>query len=328
MQFIGCDVSKNTLDLAYQNPTTGRWTQPCQVGNHRRGFRALIRWAERHCTVPRSDICIVMEATGVYHLIAAAYLFIAGLKVTVVNPGRAAQYAKSQNQFNKSDGLDSRSLQAYGSQLKNIHWFVPASKLINQLTALLKRLRQLDKDLQREQNRLEKCAFLADSSVLSQSIKRHIKVLTKEQARIQCEIDRLINSDLQLQRNQQLMCSIKGIGKGTSQWLLPLLHEGRFNSARELAAFLGLVPCHKSSGISLHTPGRLSGRGDAHLRAQLYMPALSASTHNPELSAFYQDLLARGKLPKQALTAVMRKLVHLCYGVVKNQTPYVENYAH
>ena len=328
MQFIGCDVSKNTLDLAYQNSTTGRWTRPYQVNNNRRGFADLIRWAERHCAVPRSEICIVMEATGVYHLIAAACLFMAGLKVTVVNPGRAAQYAKSQNQFNKSDGLDSRSLQAYGSQLKKIHWFVPESKQINQLTALLKRLRQLDKDLQREQNRLEKCAFLADSSGLSQSIKRQIKVLIKEQTRIQRSIDTLINSDPQLQRNQQLMCSIQGIGKGTSQWLLPLLHGGRFNSARELAAFLGLVPCHKSSGTSLRTPGRLSGRGDRYLRSKLYMPAMCASTHHPELSAFYQALLAKGKLPKQAHTAVMRKLVHLCYGVVKNQTPYVENYAH
>lgn len=328
MQFIGCDVSKKTLDLAYQNPATQQWTRPRQVGNNRRGFVALIRWIEQHCAVPRSEIGIVMEATGVYHLLVAAYLYHAGFKVAVVNPGRAAQYAKSQNQFNKSDKLDARALQRYGVKLDKVHWYVPESKQINQLTALLKRLRQLDKDLQREQNRLEKCPFLADSTALSQSIKRQIKGLTKEQARIQCSIDRLINSDPQMQRNQQLMCSIKGIGKIASQWLLPLLHGGRFNSARELAAFLGLVPCHKSSGTSLRAPGRLSGRGDRNLRAQLYMPAVSARTHNPELCAFYEALLARGKAPKQALTAVMRKLVHLCYGVVKNQTPYMENYAH
>ena len=328
MQFIGCDVSKISLDLVYQNPTTGRRIQAYQVDNHRRGFAALVRWAERHCALPRSEICIVMEATGVYHLPAACYLFYAGLKVIVVNPGRAAQYAKSQNRFNKSDGLDAYSLQRYGVKLDKIHWFAPPAKQINQLTALLKRLRQLDKDLQREQNRLEKCPFLADSTALSQSIKRQIKVLTKEQTRIQGKIDALIKSDPQMHRNQQLMCSIKGIGKVTSQWLLPLLHGGRFNSARELAAFLGLVPCHKSSGTSLRKPGRLSGRGDRYLRSRLYMPAMSASTHNPELGAFYQQLLARGKTPKQALTAVMRRLAHLCYGVVKNQTPYVENYAH
>ena len=63
------------------------------------------------------------------------------------------------------------------------------------------------------------------------------------------------------------------------------------------------------------------------MRAALYMPALSALQHNREMSALYDRLIARGKLPKQATTAVMRKLVHLCYGVVKNQTPYTEKYA-
>ena len=141
------------------------------------------------------------------------------------------------------------------------------------------------------------------------------------------EIDQLINQNHELKQNQKLLHSIKGIGKLTSQWLLPLLSTQRFNNAREVAAFLGLVPCHKSSGTSLKTRGRLSGRGDADLRARLYMPAVCAITHDPAMKAFYQQLVAKGKPSRVALTAVMRKLVHVCYGVIKHQTPYIENYA-
>jgi transposase len=320
MQFMGCDVSKATLDLAY-------FKQSWQVTNTRQGWEALLNWAEQNIQAPFDELCVVMEATGVYHLKAAAYLATAGLKVIVANPGRSADYARSQNQLNKNDRLDARALARYGAQLHNPHWYVPESTEISQLKTLLSRLGQLGKDLQRERNRLEKCAFLAGSQLLRRSVQRQIKALTREQTLIQRHIDQLIKEDESLQRNQQLMCSIKGIGKITSQWLLPLLSTQRFNHAREVAAFLGLVPCHKSSGTSLQSRGQLSGRGNKDLRARLYMPAISAATNNPQLRAFYQTLLARGKTPKQALTAVMRKLVHICYGVIKHQTPYQENYA-
>ena len=327
MQFIGCDVSKATLDLAGFDEARQRWIRPRQVHNTRRGWDALLAWAEQHCQAPRRGICIVMEATGIYHLKTAAYLSASWLKVIVANPGRSADYAKSQNRLNKSDGLDAKALQRYGSQLENYHWHIPDTPEISKLKTLLSRLRQLDKDLRRERNRLVKCAFLEGSQLLRGSVQRQIKAVTSEQALMQQHIDRLIENHLYLKQNQQLMCSIKGIGRKTSQWLLPLLSSQRFNSARQTAAFLGLVPCHKSSGTSLKSPGRLTGRGNANLRACLYMPAMSAATHNPELKAFYQSLLARGKSPKQALTAVMRKMIHICYGVVKHQTPYIENYA-
>jgi len=327
MHFIGCDVSKATLDLAGFIPSIQRWTRPYKVNNNHRGWRRLLDWTEQHCQAPRDQIVVVMEATCVYHLKAAASLVAEGLRVIIANPGRSADYAKSQNRTNKSDGLDARDLQRYGAQLDKPHWYRPDIKEIRQLKILLARLCQLDKDLQREHNRLEKCDFLDDSELLRASLHKQLKLMTRERARVQRLVDQLIKEHDYLRRNQQLMCSIKGIGKVTSQWLLPLLSNRRFISARQVAAFLGLVPCHKQSGTTLHSRGQLSGRGNSNLRARLYMPAVTAITHNRELKTFYEVLLARGKTPKQALTAVMRKLVHLCYGVVKHQTPYQENYA-
>ena len=327
MQFIGCDVSKKTLDLAWFNEDTRRWGGALKVTSDAAGWQSVMQWAEQCCRLDRSDICVVMEATGVYHLPVAAYLHNAGFRVLVCNPGRSAEYARSQNQLNKSDKLDARALQRYGSRLEKIHWFQPDTQEISQLKSLLGLLDQLDKDVLRWQNRLEKASFQYQCSVSIAAIKRQLKNLHREQERTQQKINQLIQGDVQLRRNQQLMCTIKGIGVKTSQRLLPLVHGGRFASARQLAAFLGLTPCHKTSGTSLKKPGQLSGRGDANLRSKLYMPALSAIQWNSELSTFHNALLARGKTEKQAITAIMRKLVHLCYGVVKNQTPYIENYS-
>ena len=327
MQYIGCDVSKMTLDLAWFDEDKRRWGGAPKVANHSSGWQDLMQWAEQCCRLERGEICVVMEATGVYHLPVAGDLSTMGFKVLVCNPGRSADYARSQNQLNKSDQLDARALQRYGSRLEKVHWFQPNTPQINQLKSLLGLLDQLDKDVIRWQNRGEKITYQYPGSMACQGIKRQLKNLCREQVRTQTAIDHLIQGDDELRRNHQLMCSINGVGAKTSQRLLPLVQGGRFKSARQLAAFLGLTPCHKTSGTSLRSPGQLSGRGDANLRSKLYMPALSACSKNPELSVFYNKLLARGKTKKQAIPAVMRKLVHLCYGVVKNQTPYVENYA-
>ena len=326
MHFIGCDVSKSTLDLAGCDPSRDTRMLSRTVANDRTGWHQLTRWLEQHWPGDRSQIGVVMEATGVYHNRVAHYLHAAGFKVMVCNPGRATDYARSQNRLNKTDGLDARSLQRYGARLEQIHWFEPNRPEIDRLKALLALLWQLEKDIRRWTNRQEKARFEPAGMTVRSPIERQIRHLKRERDRTQAAIDDLIASSEALTRDQQLMCSIQGVGPKTSQSLLPLLHNGRFSSARQMAAFIGLTPCHRQSGTSLHAPGRLSGRGDPRLRAKLYLPALTALKWNPELKAFHATLMKRGKSPKQAIIAVMRKLVHLCYGVVKNQTPYQANY--
>jgi len=322
MHFLACDVAKTTLDVAWFDESHGRWVERSTIANNGRGFRSLLSWMQASCNATTEELCLVLEATGVYHQPLADYAYHAGLRVIVTNPGRAAEHASSHNRLNKNDRLDARSLQGYGRQLENAHDYVPHSPEIQALKAMLSRLRQLDKDLVRERNRLEKCPYIAQSQPLAASIRRQIRRLCQEQKRLQATIDQLIEQHLQLRHIQKRLTSIKGIGKISSQWLLPLLYRHQFESARQMAAFLGLTPVHKSSGTSLRKRGRLSGRGNRYLRSRLYMPAVSASCHDPMMANFYANLIQRGKTPKQALTAVMRKLVHTCYGVVKNDQTY------
>lgn len=323
MNVFSCDVSKATLDAAWFDEPRGGWTEKSKIPNQLKGFRSLLKWMQKSCDCPVDQLCLVLEATCVYHLPLAEYAHRAGVRVIVTNPGRAADFASSQNRLNKTDRLDAQGLQRYGRQLEKSHAYVPHSREIQALQAMLSRLRQLDKDLQRERNRLEKCAFIPTSNSLAASIKRQLKCLAKEKQRLQNEVDELIGQHRHLQHVQKRLTSIKGIGKLTSQWLLPLLYRNQFQSARQLAAYLGLTPIHKRSGSSLNRQGRLSGRGNGNLRAKLYMPAVCASTYDPAMAHFYEVLIRRGKSPKQALTAIMRKLVHICYGVVKNDQDYL-----
>ncbi len=324
MQIIGCDVAKASLDINAQDDE-GR-TLSRRFDNRRSGFHALLRWIKE--VMGDAEVCVVLEATGVYHLPVAAYLVEHDLAFLVANPGRARAFATSQNQRNKNDRLDSFSLRRYGQSLdlRQQHLFVQQAQQINTLKALLSRLTHLEKDLQREQNRLEKCDFIPDSQPIASSIKRQIRRLKAEIKKIDTMIDEHIESDEVLNKNNQLLCSIKGIANKTARWLLPLLHNKRFKNARQLAAFLGLTPCHQSSGTMI-LPGRLSGHGNRMLRSKLYFPAVAAATHDPAMAAFYQSLLRRGAAPKQAIVAVMRKLVHVAFGVIKHQQPYDPNFA-
>lgn len=322
MYLIGCDVAKATLDAAWFDEQRERWHERAKLANRRSGYRQLLSWMLKQCACEPEALCLVVEATGVYHLPVAEYFHSVGVRVIVVNPGRAADHASSQNRLHKTDRLDTRALQRYGRQLERYHTYVPHSPTVQALQALLSRLRQLDRDLTRERNRLEKCAFIPHSGALAASIRRQLRQLGKEKQRLQTQIDSLIHADADLRHIRRRLVSIKGIGPLTSQWLLPLFYRQQFDSPRQLAAFLGLTPVHRQSGTSLNKRGRLSGRGNRYLRARLYMPAVCASTHDPAMARFYDTLIRRGKTPKQALTAVMRKLVHICYGVVKNDQNY------
>jgi transposase len=322
MPLIACDVSKATLDVAWFDEEHARWFELSNISNTRHGWQQLMSWAQKNCGCAATEIQLVVEATGVYHRLLADFAYAYGLRVIVVNPGRAAENARSHNRLNKNDQLDARGLQCFGRELKKVHEYEPDSPQVQTLRALLSRLRQLDVDFRREQNRLEKCPFIAQSRRLAASIRRQSSSLTREKTRIQQDIDQLIGEHAELKQLRQLLCSIKGIGPIASQWLLPLLYRQQFESARQLAAFLGLTPIQKSSGTSLKKRPHLSGRGNQYVRSRLYMPAVTAINHDPLMRAFHDTLIRRGKTPKQAITAVMRKLIHTAYGVVKNNRPY------
>jgi transposase len=239
--------------------------------------------------------------------------------VSVANPADVHHFARSQAILSKTDGHDARVQALFAHERRPPAWQPPPAEL-KALRGLLQRLETVETDLQRERNRREKAARQGDTGVLA-SIDTMIGALEAQAQRLRQQIDDHIERDPRLCADRRLLESIPGIGAKLARRLLALIHTHRFRSATQLAAYLGVVPRAHQSG-TIERPARLSKRGDAQLRALLYFPALVAKKHNPDVAAHWRRLQRAGNSPMACLGAAMRKLLHIAFGVVKNQTPY------
>ena len=195
------------------------------------------------------------------------------------------------------------------------------------LQALLARRDAIAQDLQRERNRQEKADATDTPMLIRQSLSDSIEFLSRQLAQLQQDIDRHIDRHPGLKDDLALLQSIPAVGPQVGNNMLAVMHSHDFGSAEQLAAYLGLVTVERQSGSSVMGRAKLSKAGPARIRAVLYMAAVVATRCNPHVKAVYDRLLARGKSKMSALGAAMRKLVHLCFGVLKTRQPYQSDYA-
>jgi transposase len=150
-----------------------------------------------------------------------------------------------------------------------------------------------------------------------------LEALTAEQAAVTAQIDALLAAHPDLAAAVALVTTIPGIGRATAIQLVAELGDlTRFRSARDVAAYAGLIPAHRDSGTSLHGKPRLSKRGSGRLRQLLFYPALVALRHNPVIRPFADRLSAKGKSRMAVVGAVMHKLIRIVYGVLRSGTPF------
>lgn len=320
MNYLGIDVAKVKLDCCLLLADDKRKYRV--ISNNKVGFIDLVGWLQRQGV---SDVHVVMEGTGVYHEPAAYALHDAGLVISIVNPAQVKDFGKGLAVRTKNDRMDSFVLARYGELLKPAAWLPPPPQA-RYLQALLARREAVAMDLQRERNRCEKSTATDTPSLVQESINASIAFLSEQLKKLQQQIDDHIDQNPELKKDLGLLKSIPAIGQQTASRMLAIMHTHQFDCAEQLAAYLGLVPIERQSGSSVHGRSRLSKTGPASIRAVLYMAALVAIKHNRHIKESYQRLLAKGKSKMAALGAAMRKLVHLCFGVIKNQTLYQIDY--
>jgi len=325
MFYLGMDVAKAKLDCTLLlNDASGKGKTKV-VNNTKAGAADLLAWAAKH-NVSREELHVVMDATGVYHEQVALALADAGVVVSIVNPAQVKDFGRGLAVRTKTDGVDSFVLARYGALIKPAAWTPPAPEA-RMLQALLARRDAIAQDLQRERNRREKADATDTPELIQKSLEDSIEFLAKQLARLQQDIDDHINRHPSLKKDMNLLQSIPGVGPQVGGNMLSVLSSHLFESAEQLAAYLGLVPVERQSGSSVLGRAKLSKAGPARIRAVLYMAAVAAKRCNPHVKAVYDRMLARGKCKMSALGAAMRKLVHLCFGVLKTQMPYQRDYA-
>lgn len=315
---LGIDVSKDTLDVALLDEDRVRFHE---VTNDAAGFAKLGKWL-RQTRAQYIHCCL--EATGQYGDGIATYLYEQGYAVSVVNPARIKAYASSKLRRFKTDKGDAELIAVYCQKESPALW-APAEESVRELQYLVRHLDDLKKMLQQERNRQKSGVT---SIRVQHDLAVHIAFLQEQIDSVTRDIQHHIDQHPDLKQQRDLLKSIPGIGKLTAAVILGEIRDIRsFESARQLAAYAGLAPEERESGTSVRRKPHLSKTGNAHLRKALYMPAVVALTRNPLMVDLRARMERTGHCKMQIIGAIMRKLLHLAYGVIKPGKPFDPNHA-
>lgn len=299
--FVGIDVAKAQLDIAVR-PSGERWAVP----NDADGVVTLVdRLQALHPTL------MVLEATGGLERVATAALATAGLPVVVVNPRQARDCARATGQLAKTDALDARALAHCADVIRPTPRPLPDAQT-QELRALLGRRQQLIGMRTAEQHRLA-----GTRGRLTQDIEAPIAWLNARIATLDDDLETLLRASPRWRENDDLLQSVPGIGPVCARTLLLELPELGTLTRQHIAALVGVAPLNCDSGTLRGR--RIIWGGRAHVRTVLSMGTLVATRFHPRIKAFYQRLLAAGKVKKVALTACMHKLLTILNAMLKHR---------
>ena len=307
---LGIDIAKLKLNACLINE--GGKLKHKVFPNSETGFEQLTAWLSKQ-GVERVHACL--EATGKYGEALSLCLHQAGHTVSVINPAAVKAFAQSRLSRTKTDRVDAELIARFCQAQAPPAW-TPLPAEVRELQALVRRLESLVEMRVAEENRLSSVITV---DLVRQSVEEHLTYLNQEIKRTEQLIRNHINSHPTLKQQSELLDSIPGIAETTAALLLSEITDiKQYRSARQVAAYAGLVPRERQSGTSVRGRSRLSKIGNARLRRALYFPAITALRCSPFFQQWAEGLQERGKSKMSVICAVMRKLVHLAYGVLKS----------
>jgi transposase len=301
--YAGADVCKARLDLCVLG--AGR-RESFSVENTRAGLgRAIGRF--RDLGVRR----VAMEATGRLHLAAWRAFYAAGIEVLVLNPQRARAFAQAQGRLAKTDAIDARVLAQAAAALALRPRPAPTS-----LPLKIKEPQSARRAFI-EQRAVPRGQLSGEmSALIRRCVKAQERLLSRHIDTIEDALVELIEQTPELSRRNDILRSIPGVGPGCALAMIADLTELGDADEKEIAALVGVAPMNWDSGPR-RGQRRVKG-GRRALRMTLFMGAIAASRHNPDLEAFRDRLVAAGKPKMLVATAVLRKLVILANALVRD----------
>lgn len=272
-----------------------------RFANDPKGIAALIKAASQIPGTPH----LVCEATAGYERPLATAAMAKAIRVSIVQPLRVREFARSHGRLAKNDPLDAALLSRFGASVKP-RPLQPKVGIRQRLDDIMRARTELIDSMQRELNRAEHhtCKLVIRiCKDLAARYRKHIAALEAEAAG-------LVEGDQDLSDADALLRAVSGVGPQTSRTLLAFLPELGHVGRRTIASLAGLAPYDRDSGKFKGKRFIQGGRGQ--VRKVLYMASLVAMRHNAVLKAVYQRLRETGKPFKVAIVAVARHLlVHL-----------------
>ncbi|MBR1126639.1 IS110 family transposase [Bradyrhizobium lablabi] len=290
---VGIDVAKDKVDACIRS-LAQRKTFPSTT----EGRRALIRWLRKYKVGKAA-----MEASGGYEQDWAKALRQASLEVLVIDPKRVRSFAKSAGRLAKNDPIDAEMIAWFAETF--VEAKSQAHDAAREKLAQIVNARQSLLDMQtRLQNRGEH----STPEVVQKMQERLLKKISVEVAKLEVAIAAQVKATPHFVELAEIIESVPGLGKVTAAGLIAAMPELGQVNGNIVAALLGVAPYDDDSGQRRGNRHIKGGRRKA--RNLFYMPCMGAATrHNPVLKAFYDRLITKGKEPKVALTACMRKLI-------------------
>lgn len=314
---LGIDIAKKSFHYRLETEA-GTMVEAASWSNSPADIGAFIR----HLITQLGDLKALhagMEATGRYgnHLFLA--LHEAGAWVSVINPAQVKYFAVSLNRRGKNDPMDAALVARYVRE-RTPRATLPVDAASARLKELVGEIDNLVNESVRIGNRLSEVGGACKE--VAASLRRRKNVILTEIARLEKTVLELVSSQPQMADQHRLLCTIKGIGARTAARLLAHLAGKAFLTARQLAAYAGLTPRENTSGTSLKGKTRLCKQGNSRLRRSLYLPAMVLWRCSPEVKLWADAIALRTRSRKAALGAVMRKLIHIVFGVLKHSKPF------
>jgi len=312
---LGVDIAKRKFDVALL--INGKLKHKV-FSNNQEGFEELELWLKKHGA---NHVHVCLEASSTYGDELAIYMHDAGHTVSIVNPARIKGFAQSELIRTKNDKVDAGLIARFCLAMHPEPW-TPAPPEMRQLQALVRRVDALINMRTQELHRLGTA-----HTTIEGSIQEHIAYLDRQIDILKQQIADRIKNDPDLKAKRDLLQSIPGIGEATIATILAELPVfERCDHVQKVVAFIGLAPRQFISGSSIKGKPRLSKVGHARLRKALYIPALVSIQCNPIIQILYHRLKGKGKNGKVVVCAIMRKLVHLIFGILKSGRPFDPNY--
>jgi len=314
--FVGIDIAAKSFDVVVRQDNKN--SKVVTYSQHKNDFKKLI-----DKLVKLSPEHIVMEATGIYYLDLAKALFKAGLPVSVINPRSFKNFADTLLKRTKTDSVDASLLAEYGQRMTPALWTAPDESLM-ELRDISRQINRLVHMNTKAKNILHAlCATEGTNKHVIEDEKEGILFNEKRIERMRNLAMELIKANEKLKRQFDNITSAIGIGDNSAICMMGELNIlPKDLKAPQVCHYAGLSVRLTQSGTSVKSPGRLSKAGNTYLRNAFFMPAMSASTHDPNVRAFKEALVLHGKKNIQAICAIMRKYLMGVWACIKNDTPF------
>ena len=287
-----------------------------------KGFTKFEQWIGNSKIADASSV-FVMEATGVYHEDLAYHLHDLGHRVSIVLPNKIKAYSRSFNEKSKNDEIDADLIARLGAE-RDLRIWKPAHQNTRQLKRLNRQRQVFVSERIEFKNRLH--AVLHSEGPLAAVVARYEDMITYIDQHIKAieqDIKELCEQEQALNEKVEILKSIPGVGQTTA--VAVIAETGAmelFKSREQLVSYTGLDVVTYQSGSSVNKKGRISKKGNVHLRTALYMSAVSLIRSNGPFKDLYLRVLTRSGVKKKALIAVQRKLLIVMYALIKNNTTY------